>query len=573
VQHICEKSEAFEKNHDPAFKKNILCPGAFWYSNLGAAVMMEVKTAAPWMSDWTKTYLYEKNADFYDTYPCDLELLRSHVVNVWSRGKFAFVNWGGHGSGVSCHILGLGAPPFIHTADCPSLNDDYPAVICAVACYQTNPAYDNIGRRMLRQGAVGFLGCTQVALGANGWDDPTDGSGQSLDYYFTANVTSGNYAQGAAHQQAMRTLYTSGGWHDPPHFETYIWTLYGNPNLSLTCEGAPNAIPLVAAPGPAEQNSSDVRIFDIRQGDALTDEFKAYNADKYGANVTMGDIAADLADEIVTAPGPGRIFAPHIRGFKLNGQPIGAVNYFAYGTKKFGANVACGDVDGDGFAEILTGAGPGAVFGPHVRCWNYDDDKITPLQDINFFAYGTRKFGSNLACGDLDGDGYEEILTGAGPGYIFGPHVRGWNYDGQTLTAMSTVNFMAYGLRHYGVKVGTGDFAGDGRDEILTGPGPGAKLGTHVRGFSCESGRAQPISGVSFMAYPDYRYGVVVTAGRADGEGKDEIITGPGPGLENAARVRAWEFDGGSVTASAGRDFLAFSEPDYLRGVNVAIGR
>jgi len=572
VQHICQKSEDFEKNNDPAFKKNMMVLGAFWYRDLEAAIMMEVKVDESWMQDWNITRMYEKNRDYYTPFACDYELLRSHVVNQWSRGKFAFVNWGGHGSFQSCHILGLGAPAFIMAQDCPSLNDDYPAVIFALACYQCHPDYSNIGRRMLQRGAVGFVGATQVALGAADWDDPLDGSGQSMDYYFTTYVTSGNYAQGAAHQQAMRRIYTDGGWGDT-HFETFIWNLWGNPNLRLECTGAPRAIPLVAAPGPWENNPADVRVFDIREGDTLLNEFKAYHADKFGSNVTLGDPALDLEKEIITGPGPGSVYGPHIRAFRMMGAPLYGINFLAYGTKKYGANVACGDVDGDGYDEIITGAGPGAVFGPHVRGWNYDDATITPMGRINFFAYGTRQFGVNPACGDMDGDGYEEIITGAGPGYIFGPHVRGWKYDGQTVTAMTDISFMAYASKHYGVRVGTGDIQGDIRDEILTGPGPGAMLGAHVRAFCCDSGKAQPVTGVNFMAYPGYRYGVNVTAGNADGLDRGEIITGPGPGWDNAARVRVWHFDGTSVTSSPGRDFYAFTTPDYRYGVNVAIGR
>jgi hypothetical protein len=48
-----------------------------------------------------------------------------------------------------------------------------------------------------------------------------------------------------------------------------------------------------------------------------------------------------------------------------------------------GVYVAAGDVDGDGVAEIITGAGPGG--GPHVRIW-----KPTPtglVEVTGFFAY------------------------------------------------------------------------------------------------------------------------------------------------------------------------------------------
>ncbi len=101
----------------------------------------------------------------------------------------------------------------------------------------------------------------------------------------------------------------------------------------------------------------------------------------------------------------------------------------------------------DGFDEIITGAGPGAVFGPHVRGWNYDGTPgVTPVPGVSYFAYGTPKWGVNVSAGDIDGDGYDEIVTGAGPGAVYGPHVRGWNVDGGTAAAMPGCQLLC--LRH-----------------------------------------------------------------------------------------------------------------------------
>jgi hypothetical protein len=94
-----------------------------------------------------------------------------------------------------------------------------------------------------------------------------------------------------------------------------------------------------------------------------------------------------------------------------------------------------------------------------------------------------------------------------------------------------------------------------------------------VRAFSCESGQAALVPGVNFMAYPEYKYGAVVAAGDADGEAKQEIITGPGPGHYNFSHVRGWHFDGASLEPSTLIDFRAFTRPRPRYGVNVAIGR
>jgi hypothetical protein len=84
------------------------------------------------------------------------------------------------------------------------------------------------------------------------------------------------------------------------------------------------------------------------------------------------------------------------------------------------------------------------VFGPHVRAWDHDGSGIAPIPAVSYFAYGTNKFGVRVTAGDVDYDGIDEIVTTPGPGAVFGAHVRGWNFDGQALSAISTMSFFAF---------------------------------------------------------------------------------------------------------------------------------
>jgi len=234
VQSICEKSVTYEQENDPSFKKNILLLGAFFWEDTDNAVLMEAKVDQPWMSDWTMTRMYEQNSTVWSSYACDYPLTHSNVMSIWPNGEYAFVNWAGHGSPTSCHIMGYSSAAFIQSSDCSSLNDEYPAIIFADACSNSDTDYLNIGQAMLQQGGVGFLGATKVAYGAGGWSNPNDGSTQSLDYFFTTCVTSGDYTQGQAHQWALRQMYINGLWGGAVKYQMFEWgALWGNPNLGM----------------------------------------------------------------------------------------------------------------------------------------------------------------------------------------------------------------------------------------------------------------------------------------------------------------------------------------------------
>jgi len=332
---------------------------------------------------------------------------------------------------------------------------------------------------------------------------------------------------------------------------------------------------LVTGPGPDAANPPLVRVFPAAQDASHDLEFSAYGVAQFGVNVACGDVDGDRLDEIITGAGPGAVFGPHVRGFALDGTPLPGLSFFAYGTAKWGVNVAAGDLDGDGRDEIITGAGPGAVFGPHVRAFGYDGaHAVTPLPGVSFFAYGTPKWGVNVAAGDLDGDGRDEIITGAGPGAVYGPHVRGFGYDGMlTITPLPGVSFFAYGTPRFGVNVSCGDLDGDGIDELVTGSGPGACFSAHVRGWTYDGQAISSLPGINFLAWPSNqaRYGARIFAGAdLDHNGRDDIVVGGGPDPARGTEVAV--FSCRDLSSELLLSLQAYPE-GWRRGVTVAGGK
>ncbi len=356
--------------------------------------------------------------------------------------------------------------------------------------------------------------------------------------------------------------------------EDDAWAISAGEIYVILSDGALfNPPRILASPGLYATNPPELRLYDPFDHDGWTGRFLPYLVDGYGLVTAGGDLDGDGYDEIVTGPGPGPYHPARVLLLDEVGKRL--ASFQAYATPRYGVNVACGDLDGDGVDEIVTGAGPGAVYGPHVRGWQWDgDDSVAPLPGVSFLAYGTNRWGVNVVCGDIDGDNSDEIITGAGPGDVFGPHVRGWDVDGGSAVPIPAVSYFAYGTLRWGVNVASGDIDGDGIAEIVTGPGPSTQFSSHVRGWNYDGEVLEPIPGVNFIAYSSFPHskGCIVACGDVDNDRVAEILTAPGPHPDNPAYVKTWNYDGNELALVTGKSFLVFEEGGYLAGARIALG-
>ncbi len=215
---------------------------------------------------------------------------------------------------------------------------------------------------------------------------------------------------------------------------------------------------LVTGPGPSVENPPQVNVFLPLQDATAVSQFSAYGADAWGVNVGCGRIVDTENDSIITGPGPGEIYGPHVRGFQSDGTPLPGVSFLAYGTNRYGVNVAAGDLDGDGIDELLTAPGPSLAFASHVRGWNVDGGTAVPLDGCSFFAWSPTlpRFGAQIASGiDLDGDNRHEIVVGAGPDPSIGSPIRVFEYRDSIVSLNFSLEAYPSGWTH-GVTVAVG---------------------------------------------------------------------------------------------------------------------
>jgi hypothetical protein len=174
---------------------------------------------------------------------------------------------------------------------------------------------------------------------------------------------------------------------------------------------------IIVSAGPS--GGPEVRIFDGRTLNVLRSFFAYDQSFTGGVRVTTLDFNNDGILDLVTGAGPGG--APHVKVFDgASGNIIS--QWFAY-AENFtgGVFVAAGDIDNDGTIEIVTGAGPGG--GPHVKVFKGATDVIIS----QWFAYAESFTGGvRVGINDGNGDGIADILTGAGPGG--GPHVKVFSF-------------------------------------------------------------------------------------------------------------------------------------------------
>lgn len=257
-------------------------------------------------------------------------------------------------------------------------------------------------------------------------------------------------------------------------------------------------------------------------------------SDTAGARVARGDFNGDGVLDIAVGNGPGS--APLVRVFDgVSGTILSEVRPFE-DSFTGGLFVAAGDINGDGKADLVVTPDVGGSSRTVIYDGGSKDKQIA-----NFFGIDDARFrgGARCAVGDLNKDGKADVIIAAGFGG--GPRIAAFNGATMDINGGSRLfgDFFAYAPNlTNGTYVATGDINGDGYADLIVGAGPGG--GPRVTAFS---GQALSASGTQtaladfFAGSSDLRTGVRVATANLDGDNQLDIVVGNGGG---SATVRSY---------------------------------
>jgi peptidoglycan/xylan/chitin deacetylase (PgdA/CDA1 family) len=205
------------------------------------------------------------------------------------------------------------------------------------------------------------------------------------------------------------------------------------------------------------QAGTEAKVFSTTNLQSRADFFPYAENYERGVAVAIGDVTGDGQDEIVTSSGNGA--KTHVRVFDKSGRPKSWSVFPFVDQYRGGGSIAVGDTDGDGKAEIIVSPA-GSNSGPLVRIYEYGRD--LPKQSFYVFNQGFRG-GINVAVGDINKDGRAEIIaaTASQRG-----NVAVYTGTGQ----FTGLSFFPFGTDfREGLAVAAGDVTGNGKADIIMG--------------------------------------------------------------------------------------------------------
>jgi hypothetical protein len=336
-------------------------------------------------------------------------------------------------------------------------------------------------------------------------------------------------------------------------------TSFGMPVAAGDLDGDGDAELLIGAPldDAALPDAGAVYVFDgpqaaspgaLSSADATTSLQGWADGQRFGTSLALRDVDRDgVLDCFVGATGGTGAVHLYLGGAGGLETPAARVVTGASANDRFGYGLATGDMDGDGWVELLVGApnSLGASTGPTWRPGAVHVFRGGPalFDSTPWLVFSGQQdgesFGSELVSADLTGDGYEDLAAGSpwasragaqsGAVYVFA--------GGSALASAEAGDAQAILAAEgpgdlFGYALATGDVDGDGLSDLLTGaPRYGVSGRAYLflgrQGFA-DRGAAEADVLLQAEAGSGGEFGRKVALVDVDGDGlEDMVVTAP----------------------------------------------
>jgi hypothetical protein len=193
------------------------------------------------------TTLYEKQGILSSKFSCDYPLTKENV-QLCLQEKYGIITWASHGNPTGSYRrwwsgdsnqdyipnpTEIRSEYYITSNDVSGQSSNMSSILFSCSCLNAYPNQDdNLGKTLLKQGAVCFIGATRESIYFPGWQTVEDGGNMGITYHFFSNLINGHQSSGSALYNAL----TDSWYQDsvPVFKNILVFNLYGDPSLSLT---------------------------------------------------------------------------------------------------------------------------------------------------------------------------------------------------------------------------------------------------------------------------------------------------------------------------------------------------
>ncbi|MCK4811595.1 MAG: FG-GAP repeat protein [Methanosarcinales archaeon] len=398
-------------------------------------------------------------------------------------------------------------------------------------------AYDYFGKSVASAGDVNGDGYDDVIVGAYGNNDGGNDAGKAYVYLGSASglrTTVSWTAAGEAAYDYFGSSVASAGDVNGDGYDDVVVGAHGNDN------GGNNVGKAYVYLGFASGLSTTVSW--TATGEASVDHF--------GSSVaSAGDVNGDGYDDIIVGAyhnddggfGAGKAYVYLGSASGLSTTVLWtATGEAAY--DYFGSSVAsAGDVNGDGYDDVVVGAYGNDNGGSDAgKTYTYQNLDLWTLEVVKWTAAGDAAydhFGASVAsAGDVNGDGYDDVIVGAHSSDSGGNDAgKAYVYLGSASGLSTTTSWTATGEAagdYFGSSVASaGDVNGDGYDDVIVGAygnnDGGNDAGKAYVYLGSASGLSTTVAWtVTGEVMVDYFGSSVASAGDVNDDGYDDVIVG-----------------------------------------------